>query len=414
MFVDIVVIGAGPYGLSIAAHLAQTSLSFRIFGTAMRSWSHHMPQGMFLKSEGFASSLYDPESTFTLRHYCEQSHLPYADMGSPVPLETFIGYGLEFRNRFVPMLEETDVTSVRPIEGGFELAAADGQMAKARRVVVATGITSFGYVPPELADLPRERVTHSSEHRELSRFKGCKVAVLGAGASALDIAALLHDAGACVELIARNEKIAFHTFLKEPRPLWQRIRNPRSGLGIGWRSRLCTDAPLLFHSMPEEFRMRVVRKHLGPAPGWFVRDRVQGKFPMHLGTSIQQARADTSGLRLTLQNSSSKNAELTVDHLIAGTGYRVSMSKLPYFSETLRRRVNTVDDTPVLSRHFESSVPGLYIVGVASANSFGPMMRFAFGAGYTARRVVGHLTAEPRTSRKQMQQQAGSAELAID
>lgn len=372
-----------------------------------------MPQGMFLKSEGFASSLYDPGSTFTLRHYCEENRLPYADVGSPVPLETFIAYGQEFRSRFVPMLEETDVSSVRPIEGGFELTTADGQVVKARRTVVATGITSFGYVPPQLADLPREQVSHSSEHRELSRFKGCRVAVLGAGASALDIAALLHEAGADVELIARNRKIAFHTFLKEPRPLWQRIRNPRSGLGIGWRSRLCTDAPLLFHSMPEEFRMRVVRKHLGPAPGWFVRDRVEGKFPTHLGTVIEQAHADTSRLRLTLQNSNSQRTELTVDHLIAGTGYRVSMPRLSFLSEALRCRVKTVDDTPVLSQHFESSVPGLYIVGVASANSFGPMMRFAFGAGYTARRVVGHLTAQSRTS-KQAQRQEGSAELAID
>jgi thioredoxin reductase len=398
MFVDIVVIGAGPYGLSIAAHLAQTGLSFRIFGTPMKSWSQHMPQGMLLKSEGFASSLYDPGSTVTLRHYCQENRLPYADIGSPVPLETFVAYGLEFRNRFVPMLEEADVTGVRPIDSGFELATADGQIVRARRVVIATGITSFGYVPPELAELPRELVTHSSEHHDLSRFSGRRVAVLGAGASALDFAALLHEAGAQVELIARRAKIAFHTFLKEPRPLWQRIRNPRSGLGIGWRSRLCTDAPLLFHSMPEEFRLRVARNHLGPAPGWFVRDRVEGKLPMHLGASIQSARADAGTLRLALQKNGSQNTELAVDHLISATGYQVSMTKLSFLSETLRRRLKTIEDTPVLSRHFETSVPGLYMVGVASANSFGPMMRFAYGAGYTARRVVAHLIAESRTS----------------
>jgi len=413
MFIDVAVIGAGPYGLSIAAHLSQTNLSFRVFGTPMRSWSHHMPKGMLLKSEGFASSLYDPGSTFTLRHYCQENRLPYADMGSPVPIETFIAYGLEFRNRFVPMLEETDVTGVRPMDGGFELATADGQTAKTRRVVVATGITCFDYLPSELAELPRELVTHSSAHSDLRRFSGRKVAVLGAGASALDVAALLYDAGAHVELIARSAKIAFHTFQKEPRPLWQRIRNPRSGLGIGWRSRLCTDAPLLFHAMPEEFRLRVVRNHLGPAPGWFVRARVEGKIPTHLGSSVRSARADAGRLRLTLQRSGEQSTELAVDHLIAGTGYRVSMAKLPFFSDALRHRLKTVEDTPVLSRHFETSIPGLYMVGVASANSFGPMMRFAFGAGYTARRVVGHLTTQTRTS-KQLQPQTGKAELAID
>jgi thioredoxin reductase len=413
MFVDIVVIGSGPYGLSIAAHLAHTGLSFRIFGAPMENWNQHMPKGMLLKSEGFASSLYDPGSTFTLGHYCRENRLPYADIGSPIPLETFVAYGLEFRNRFVPMLEETHVISVRPVDGGFELAIADGQIVKARRVVVATGITSFGYIPPELAELPREVLTHSSDHHDLSRFRGRKVAVLGAGASALDLAALLHEAGAQVDLIARSTKIAFHTFLAEPRPLWQRIRHPRSGLGIGWRSRLCTDAPLLFHSMPEEFRLRVVRNHLGPAPGWFVRDRTEGKFPMHPGTSIQGARVDAGTLHLSLLKSGMQKTELAVDHLISATGYRVSMAKLSFLSDALRRRLRTVEDTPVLSRHFETSVPGLYMVGVASANSFGPMMRFAFGAGYTARRVVGHLTAEIRSAR-QAEPQAGSAELAID
>jgi thioredoxin reductase len=413
MFVDVVVIGAGPYGLSIAAHLAQTSMSFRIFGTPMKIWRDHMPQGMLLKSEGFASSLYDPGSIFTLRRYCEENRLPYADIGSPVPLETFVAYGIEFRSRFVPKLEETQVTSVRPVDGGFELATADGQIVKARRVVVATGVTSFGYVPPGLAELPHELVTHSSEHQDLRGFNGRRVAVLGAGASALELAALLHEAGARVELIARRKKIAFHTFLKEPRPLWQRIRHPRSGLGIGWRSRLCTDTPLLFHSMSEEFRLRVVRNHLGPAPGWFVRDRVEGKIPMHLETSVRSARSYTGMLRLTLQKTNSENSDLTVDHLISATGYRVSVTKLSFLSEALRRSLTTIEDTPVLSRHFETSIPGLYMVGVASANSFGPMMRFAYGAGYTARRIVRHLRAVVPSTSRQAQPQPG-VELAID
>ena len=60
--VAVVVIGAGPYGLSIATHLRAQQLSFRIFGEPMASWRHHMPQGMSLKSEGFASDLYDPRA----------------------------------------------------------------------------------------------------------------------------------------------------------------------------------------------------------------------------------------------------------------------------------------------------------------------------------------------------------------
>jgi cation diffusion facilitator CzcD-associated flavoprotein CzcO len=396
MIVDLVIIGAGPYGLSIAAHLRKTKLTFRIFGRPMQSWSQQMPKGMMLKSDGFASSLYDPDSSFTLRHYCQEVGHPYADVGLPVPLQIFADYGLEFQKRLVPTLEETDVTLVSRTSTGFELKTADGQTVQARRVIVAAGITHFGYLPPFLAELPREYVTHSAQHHDLSGFHGKKVAVVGAGASAVDIAALLHEAGAQVELVARRQQIAFHSPSKEPRPLWQRLKNPRSGLGVGWRSRLCTDAPLLFHRLPQELRFRAVRTHLGPAPGWFVRDKVVGKFPLHLGSQIKDLTVENSKAHLRIVENDGKDVELVMDHVIAATGFRVSISRLGFLDGPLREQIRTVDDTPVLSRNFESSVPGLYLVGVASANSFGPLTRFAYGAKFTARHISKHLAKRLR------------------
>jgi thioredoxin reductase len=387
MIVDLVIIGAGPYGLSIAAHLRKTKLTFRIFGTPMQSWRKQMPKGMLLKSDGFASSLYDPDSSFTLRHYCQEMHLPYADVGLPVPLEVFSAYGLEFQKRFVPNLEETDITSVRRNASGFELTTQGGETMVARQVIVAAGITHFGYLPPFLADLPREYVTHSSQHYDLSSFRGKKVAVIGAGASAVDIAALLNEAGSQVQLVARRKEIAFQTKSKEPRPLLQRLRNPRSGLGVGWRSRLCTDAPLLFHVMPRDFRFRVVQRHLGPAPGWFVREKVVGKFPLHLGCSIEGAVVEDGMVHLKLVERDGSSAGLTFDHVIGATGFQVSVSRLAFLDSSLRQQIHTIDDTPVLSRNFETSVPGLYMVGLASANSFGPLTRFAYGAKFTARHI---------------------------
>src|ERR1700728_4060004 len=229
MNVDTIIIGAGPFGLSIAAHLSKTSLTFRLFGSPMQSWLSHMPKGMLLKSEGFASNLYDPDSSFTLRHYCEEMNLPFDDVGTPVPLDVFSAYGLEFQKRLVPTLEQTDITSVSRTSEGFELETADGQTVLARTVIVATGITHFSYLPPFLADLPGSHVTHSSEHRDLSSFRGRAVVVLGAGASGVDIAAILHEEGSEVQLVARRQAIAFHTKTKEPRPLLRRLRVPRSG-----------------------------------------------------------------------------------------------------------------------------------------------------------------------------------------
>ena len=119
---DVAIIGAGPYGLSIAAHLRARNVDFRIFGSPMHTWRAHMPKGMRLKSEGFASSLYDPDSAFTLEAYCKEKGLPYADTALPVPLETFTAYGLEFQKRFVPDLEDKLVVSLRRTGDGYQVA----------------------------------------------------------------------------------------------------------------------------------------------------------------------------------------------------------------------------------------------------------------------------------------------------
>ena len=153
--IDVAIIGAGPFGLSIAAHLSSHKVAFRIFGTPMSSWRNHMAAGTFLKSFGFASCLYDPGSTFTFAHFCQERGIHYDDVVTPVALENFTAYGLEFQRRFVPNLEQTDITSLRRMPEGFALTTQTGEVVLARRVVVAVGITYFGYVPPIFADLPK-------------------------------------------------------------------------------------------------------------------------------------------------------------------------------------------------------------------------------------------------------------------
>jgi thioredoxin reductase len=389
--VDIAIIGAGPYGLSLAAYLRDANRSVRIFGSPMHSWSHHMPRGMQLKSEGFASNLYDPQAKFTLKTYCAEHAIPYADIGIPVAVEAFIAYGAEFQRRYVPNLENVQITSLKNSEGCFELTTAAGEIARARHVVVAAGIVNFAYLPPLLTSIPGPMISHSSQHSDLTGFKGRKVAVLGAGASAVDIAALLHQTGADVELIARTQTIKFHNPPNEPRPLLQRLRAPRSGLGTGWRSRFCTDIPLVFHAMPQSLRLRAVARHLGPAPGWFVRDAVAGRVPMHLGVTLAGADAREGRARLVLRRPGREDAQIEFQHVIAATGYKAAVSRLTFIDESVQSRISKAEGAPILNRHFESSVPGLYFVGAAAANSFGPLLRFAYGAKFAAERVAAHL-----------------------
>jgi hypothetical protein len=403
---DVAIVGAGPYGLSIAAHLRTIGISYRIFGQPMLSWQNHMPRGMFLKSEGFASNLYDPTDSLTLSNYCAEAGLPYNDIGDPVPLKTFVAYGLAFQQRLVPELEQTNVQRINEISGGFEIATAIGETLRAREVVVAAGISHFAYLPPVLSGHSTEFVTHSYEHADLSRFRDCAVAVIGGGASAVDIAAGLHDAGADVTLIARRDSIAFHDS-SGPRSLVQRFLAPRSGLGLGWRSWLCTNAPLVFHSMPAKLRIRAVERHLGPAPGWFMKDRVVGRFPILVGCTINDLKIHEGRARLTYGSSGRADCHLTVDHVIGATGYRVDLDRLTFIDDPLRSKIKRLNGSPILDRSFESSVRGFYFTGVASANSFGPLMRFAFGAKVTSRRLTKRLRRRGRTRTRPIRAFAG-------
>lgn len=389
---DIAIVGAGPYGLSIAAHLKSHRADFRIFGRPMQTWAESMPKGMRLKSEGFASSLSAPGDALSLAAYCGNQGLPYADVGLPVPLETFVSYGLAFRDRFAPELQDNLVVALARTPKGFQLSVDGGEVVSAREVVIAVGLTHYAFVPPVLASLPKSFLSHSSAHRTVDNFAGRQVAVVGAGASALDLAAELHDAGARVEIVCRQPSVRIHD-PPDPRPpsALARIRSPISPIGNGWKSFLCSNAPLLFRQMPQSFRFAKVREIAGPAGGWFIRDRVVGKVPFNVGVEISSATVEGDRARLELTDKTGARKTLVADHVIAATGYRVDLRRLTFMDPALQAEIRAVEHTPVLSSNFESSVPGLYFVGASAANTFGPLLRFACGARFTARRLSRHL-----------------------
>jgi hypothetical protein len=390
---DIAIIGAGPYGLSLAAHLRSSGREYRIFGDPMLTWRERMPKGMRLKSEGFASNLYDPGKTLTLGRYCADNGILFADIGLPVELETFTRYGLAFQSRFVPNVENRTVTGLRRLPDGFELTFADGGAVVARRVVVAVGISHFAWLPPVLDGLPSDLVTHSSRHHALDKFAGRDVAVIGAGASAIDIAALLHGVGANATLVARIPKLEFHHPPDRNRSIKQRLRWPSTGLGNGWMSYFCVALPRAFRYLPDATRLDIVRAHLGPAPCWFTKAEVEGKVALRLGCSLEKVVPEGDRVRLHLLGPDGAQEELVVDHAIAGTGYRVDLRRIAFISKDLRGDIASIEQTPRLSSHFESSIPGLYFLGALSANTFGPLTRFAYGAGFAAKRTMAGLMA---------------------
>ncbi len=420
-----VIIGAGPYGLSLAAHLQTRGVPFRIFGRPMQTWSTQMPRGMKLKSDGFASNLYPGRASWTLEDFCRETGRAYHPTQHPVALDDFIAYGQEFARRFVPSLEAHDVTLVESLPSGrlstpeslgsagapgnlrdrFRLLLDNDETVLAANVVLAVGLAPFPFFPAALRNLPPGAASHTADHVTFDEFCGRDVTVLGRGASALNAAALLHESGASVTLISRREKLHIHQAARsQGRPLLQRLRHPSSPLGPSLRSWLATHLPLLFHALPAALRRGLVYKHLGPAGGSSLRGRVQGKLPILLGYTVLHAERlagnpenpgspETSPrIELTLLNQAGEERTHVTSHIVAGTGFQVDVQHLRFLAPALLGALKLErGGAPTLDSHFGSSVPGLYFVGPAAAACFGPLLRFAAGSRFTSARLSAHL-----------------------
>lgn len=388
----VAIIGAGPYGLSVAAHLRAAGVEYRIFGKPLDNWIRHMPVGMMLKSQPFASSLSGPSGSGTLDAYCAGHGIAYHPVDIPVSLELFTAYGLDFQRRFVPDLDQRQVVALDRKRGVYELTLDDGSVVSADLVVAAVGITYFGELPAVLQGLSADLVSHSWAHADLSVFSGKDVTVVGAGASAVDIATLLYEAGARPSLISRSGRPKFYPpAAPGPRSIWQRIAHPSAALGPSLRFWLYERRPSLFRYLPARLRLAVNSHALGPATPSTMQSRFEAGVEVFAGESIGGVTQEQDRLRLVLRGADGSTRETTTDHVIAATGYPPKLSSVGFISDGLRSTIRTYAQMPVLSSYFESSADGLFFVGLPALGSFGPLMRFVAGAGYAAPRLAGEL-----------------------
>jgi cation diffusion facilitator CzcD-associated flavoprotein CzcO len=378
------IIGAGPYGLSVAAHLEAKRRPYQVFGSPMESWRKFMPAGMILKSEPFASNLWDPSRRFSLERYCRAHDVPYQAVGLPVSLELFLQYAEWFRGNTQKSPLDMRMVSLRRSGRGFAMGLANGVVITSQRVVLATGHLAYFVMPPELSHLPEPQVAHSSRMLEVKSYIGRRVTVIGAGQSALETAALLHEAGAHVDILVRRRQVEWNQPSK-PRPLLERIIAPDAGVASGWKSWAISEMPRTFRRVfaPEK-RHGFVADAYGASGSWWLHDRVDRRIKILLGSHTQAASLADGRVRLSIASTEGP-AEITTDHVICATGYRVNIERLPYLEAGLlsdiRREAGGI---PALSSTFETSVPGLFIVGITSSPVFGPIMRFMYGAKHVA------------------------------
>jgi FAD-dependent urate hydroxylase len=378
---EVAIVGAGPYGLSIAAHLARRGVAHRIFGQPMLTWQK-MLRGSFLKSLGFATDIYLPGRRNNFVAYCRERGLESVE---PCAMADFARFGIWTQSRAVPNLETVEISRITRQGDLFLVTTADHETFPARHVIVAVGLTHFAHIPDELAGFSAAYVTHTSAWSDFQSLAGQEICVIGAGASSLDAAAQLLDAGARPTLLVRGSGIGFSWKTPEKRSLWEKIRRPDSALGFGFRSWVFEVIPGLLHCLPDSWRIHIHRTHFGPLGGWWLRDRVDGKTPLRTHCRIVSAELRGARLALTIHEEGKGQSEIVCDHVIAGSGYRLDADRLPFLDDEIKRSVRRIEKAPALDWRFESSVPGLFFVGPVSSLSFGPLFRFVVGARYTAR-----------------------------
>jgi predicted ATP-grasp superfamily ATP-dependent carboligase len=383
----VAIVGAGPYGLAIGAHLRHVGVPVRQFGRTMSYWREQMPSGMLLRSELRASSISDPHRSLRLEHFAEAVGRP---LSTPIELSQFIDYGDWFQRQTAPDLDERLVARIERDGARFTLTLEDDEQIVAARVVVAAGLFPFARRPSVFAALPRECVSHASEHVELSSFRGRSVAVVGSGQSALESAALLREQGAEVEILGRATSIIWlansaNGKLPSRRPRWPKPPTGVGGRVTGW----IAATPGGFRLIPSARAREIVAFRCNrPAGAGWLPERLT-EVALSLGRTVTATQWTGEKITLMLDDGTTRS----VDHVLLGTGYEIDVRRYPILNGELIDELQLSDGWPVLHGGLESSVPGLHFVGAPAARAFGPIMRFVVGTWYAApavtRRVLG-------------------------
>ena len=396
---EIAVIGAGPHGLGATERLRAAGREVCVIGDPMSFW-HTMPQGLWMRSRRNGSSIGEVTGPLSMEGYTSATQ---AVVERHLSLETFIEYGHWYQQRVAPDVMRRQVVHLERTDAGFQLTFNDGTHLRAGRVLVAAGIAEFTRRPAMLRELPAELASHVADHGDYEPFRGKSVAIIGAGQSALESAALMHEGGVEVEVLARQPQVHYlHgdgliDGLGKFAPLFYAPTDV-GPIGI---SRLVA-TPEVFRRFPRPIFDVIAARAIRPAGASWLKPRLP-KVPITPGAVVKSAVPNQGKLDLQLSDGTRRR----VDHLLFATGYDVDIRRYPFLDKTLADQVRCADGYPILKRGLESSVPRLHFLGAPAARSYGPVMRFVAGSWFSSKAVAKTVAAQDRrTPRRAPRHQA--------
>lgn len=390
---DVIVLGAGPYGLSATTHLRAKGLKVAVFGKPIHFWDTNMPKGMLLRSYWWATNLSDPKKEYDFPQYFAEKNI---EPMNPLPIEVFIDYALWFQKKAVPDVDETYITNIKREDDLYVVTLEDGRVLRSKAVVMAPGLYYYNYIPEEYSHIPSPLVAHSSEYETFDRLAGKEVAVIGKGQGSLETAALINEAGANVHVVARG-RLHWVPTANSRIPRWLRqLRAPSARMGSGWLNLLLEKYPYALQRFSRNVVDYVMDTKHGPAGSPWLKPRLFGKVTFHENSHVVKVEEVNGRVRLTFADGNS----LEVDHVVLGTGYRPDVKRLTMLDETLIKGITTYRGSPALNTWFESSIPGLFFVGFSAARSFGPYYRFVTGVEAASRRVTAAISRQVARARR--------------
>ncbi len=379
---DVAVVGAGPFGLSVAAHLPQRKV--RVFGEPMQTWRTRMPPDMLLRSDWEETSLSAPADRGAIDVWARATG---EQRQEPIPLQLFLRYADWFRQTFVRESDPAEVVDVERGGGVLRVTTSAGDEVDAARVVIAVGVTPFPYAPPPFDAAMGDGVTFAIESQDYSAYRGGRVVVVGGGQGGLESAALALRAGAEVELVVRS-RLRWFTDREPYRPRGPlrrrlyRLAYPVVGYGPPLLNRLALH-PDAFAALPAPLRRRVATRILRAGGSPWVRSVVEGRIAVTEGVAVTGVQRGGDGVDLQLSDGSSRRA----DAVIVSAGFRFALDRLTFLSPSVKAAITVRDGWPVLDRCFRSTDPDVLFVGFAAERRFGPIARFVSGSRFTAHRA---------------------------
>ena len=378
---DTAIIGAGPYGLSVAAHLRDRDA--RLFGDPMETWRTRMPPDMLLRSDWNETSFSALDNAGTIDRWAAVTGEPREE---PIPLQKFLRYADWFRSVFVGDADPGAIVAVERSSGGFRVTTNQGSEVEARTVVVAVGAVPFAYAPPPLSEAVGDGVRYATDLQDYGAYGSRRVVVVGGGQGGLESAALAARAGAEVEVVVRSQ---LHWFAdREPhkprgpiRRRLYRLAYPVVGYGPPPLNRLVLH-PDLLAALPESLRRRLTSRVLRAGGSPWLRPALEG-VRITGGVAVERIERRDGLIRLWLSDGSAREA----DAVIVAAGFRFDLERLPVFAPEIRAAIGLHQGWPVLDRWFRSTEPNVLFVGFAAAHRFGPIVRFIPGTRFAAPRV---------------------------